>query len=65
LDGVSILKSVARIFLAAISQVLANYTQKPGHYAMLLCFQLVAIMLWVRYYYAPLTGYYSWNSVRN
>jgi len=40
---------------------LADYAQKSGHYAMLLCFLLLAIILWVGYYNAPLTGYYVWN----
>jgi len=40
---------------------LAGYSQKSGHYAMFLCFLLLAIMRWVGYYYTTLTGYYAWN----
>jgi len=32
---------------------LADSAQKLGCYAMLLCLLLLAIMLWVGYYYAP------------
>jgi len=32
-----------------------------GHCALLLCFLLLAIMLWVEYYCAPLRDYYVWN----
>jgi len=38
---------------------------KSGGYAMFLCFLLLAIMLWVGFYYAPLTGYHAWNSISN
>ena len=44
---------------------MANYAQKSGHYAMLLCFLLLATMLWVGYCYASLTDYYAWNLVSN
>jgi len=37
--------------------------KKSGHYAMLLSFLLLATMLWVVYYYAPLTGCYAWNLI--
>jgi len=30
---------------------------------MLLCFLLLAVMLWVGYYHAPLTGYYAQNLI--
>jgi len=42
-----------------------NYAQKSGHFAMLLWFLLLAIMLWVVYCYAPLTGYCAWNIISN
>jgi len=38
---------------------LADYAQESSHYAMLLCFLLLTMMLWVGYYYASLTGYYA------
>jgi len=41
---------------------LADYA---GHYAMFLCFLLLAIMLWLGYYYALLIGYYAWNLIIN
>ena len=46
-------------------QALENYAQKSSHNPMLLCFLLLAIMLWVGYYYAPLTGYNTWNLISN
>jgi len=39
--------------------------KKSGHYAMFQCFLLPAIMLWVGYYYAPLTSYHAWNLISN
>jgi len=44
---------------------LADYAQKSDHCAMLPRFLLLAIMLWVGCYYAPLTGYYAWILISN
>ena len=49
--------------ITALELGLGDSAPKSGHYAMLLCFQPLAIMLWVGYYYAPLTGYYPWNLI--
>ena len=51
--------------VATCSDIQANYAQKSGHYAMLLCFLQLATMLWVGYCYAPLTGYHAWNLISN
>ena len=42
---------------------LGKSCSKSGLYAMLLCFLVLANMLWVGYYYAPLTCYYAWNLI--
>jgi len=40
-------------------QLWKGSAQKPGHYTTFLCFLLLAIVLWVGHYYAPLTGCYA------
>jgi len=37
-------------------QLWKGSAQKPDHYTTFLCFLLLAIVLWVGHYYAPLTG---------
>jgi len=40
-------------------QLWKGSAQNPGQYTMFLCFLLLAILLWVGYYYAPLIGCYA------
>jgi len=43
--------------------VLGRLCLKSDHYVMFLCFLLLAVMLWVGYYYASSTCYYAWNLI--